>query len=193
MKSQHVNMKKYSSAFILIMVFFGMMLLVVAASPTWADDKELIANAMSAAPEAIARNATVVAVDEQGQMRTLQEGTNHFTCLPDNPSTPANDPMCLDENGLLWLKAWMTKTEPPKGKIGFGYMLQGGGSPSNVDPYAAKPPEGRDYLKAPPHVMIFNYGDTMPGYPDPGENPDTSQPWVMWSGTPYVHLMIPTE
>lgn len=174
-------------------VFFAFVILIGTGSQTWAGDKELIANAMSAAPEAVAHNAAVVVIDEQGEMRKLKEGTNNFTCLPDDPSTPANDPMCLDKNGLEWAKAWITKTEPPKGKIGLAYMLQGGGSPSNVDPYATKPPAGRDYLKEPPHIMIFNHGDTMQGYPDPGENPDTSQPWVMWSGTPYEHLMIPIK
>ena len=29
--------------------------------------------------------------------------------------------------------AWVNKTEPPKGKVGFDYMLQGGTTPSNVD------------------------------------------------------------
>lgn len=148
---------------------------------------------MSAAPEAVARNAAVITVDEQGQIQTLREGSNYFTCLPDDPNTPANDPMCVDQNGLEWTKAWINKTEPPQGKVGFGYMLMGGGTPSNVDPYATAPPADGDYLSEPPHVMIFNYGYTMQGYPDPGENPDVSQPWVMWSGTPYQHLMIPIE
>ena len=175
-----------------IVGFFVLTIFAGIGSQTWADEK-LIASAMSAAPEAVGRNATIVVVDEKGQMQTLKEGTNNFTCLPDDPSTPANDPMCVDENGLEWTKAWIGKTEPPEGKIGFGYMLEGGGTPSNVEPYATKPPEGRQYIQEPPHVMIFNYGDGMQGYPDPGEDVDPSQPWVMWGGTPYEHLMIPTE
>jgi hypothetical protein len=159
----------------------------------WADDRELIVSAMSAAPEAVAQHATVLAVDKQGALRTLREGTNNFTCLPDDPSTPANDPMCLDENGLEWAKAWISKSDPPRGKIGFGYMLQGGGTPSNTDPHPAKSSQDGTFLREPPHVMLFNYGNAMQGYPDPGEKPDTSQPWVMWSGTPYEHLMIPIE
>lgn len=101
--------------------------------------------------------------------------------------------MCVDENGLEWVKAWINKVEPPKGKVGFAYMLLGGGAASNVDPYATEPPASGAYLKEPPHVMIFNTRDVMQGYPDPGEDPDTSRPWVMWSGTPYEHLMIPVE
>lgn len=165
----------------------------VFTSPT--TDEELIANALSAAPEAIAKNATVVAFGADGKLRTLREGSNNFTCIPDNPSNPANDPMCLDKNGVEWAMAWINKTEPPKGKVGFGYMLQGGTTPSNVDPSATKPPEGMDWMQEPPHVMIFNYGGSgvIQDYPSPGEMADMTQPWVMWAGTPYEHLMLPVE
>lgn len=158
-----------------------------------ASDEEMVANAMSAAPKAVGENATILAVEADGSTRTLQEGTNNFTCFPDDPSTPANDPMCVDENGLAWAEAWMTKTNPPEGKIGFGYMLAGGGTPSNVDPYATEPPAGKAPLDEPPHVMVFNTAEAMQGYPDPGEDVDPTQPWVMWGGTPYEHLMIPVE
>lgn len=174
-----------------------MMVFAVTAAgvvpPAWADDKKLIENAISAAPAAVGRHATVVMMNAQGQMVTLRAGSNNFTCMPDDASTPANDPMCLDQNGMEWAKAWMNKGVPPQGRIGFGYMLQGGSSPSNVDPYAKQPPQGRKHLKEGPHVMIFNYGGGMQGYPDSGEDPDTTQPWVMWGGTPYEHLMIPVK
>jgi hypothetical protein len=156
-------------------------------------DEEMIANALSAAPETVARNATVIAFDEKGNVRTLRRGSNNFTCIPDDPTNPANDPQCLDENGLEWAKAWVAKTEPPKGKIGFGYMLQGGTTPSNVEPFATQPPKGTAWMPEPPHVMIFNYGEAMRGYPAPGEHADMTQPWVMWAGTPYEHLMIPVK
>jgi hypothetical protein len=80
----------------------------------------LIANAMSAAPSAVAKEAAIVVPGENGQMRTLREGTNGFTCMPDDPGTPGNDPMCLDQNGMEWAKAWMSHTDPPAGKVGFG-------------------------------------------------------------------------
>ena len=158
-------------------------------------DDEMIANALSAAPEAIAANATVIAFDAEGKVRTLREGTNNFTCIPDDPTNPANDPNCVDKNGLEWVMAWINKTEPPKGKIGFGYMLQGGTTPSNVDPFATKPPEGMTWMQEPPHVMVFNYGGggAIQDYPKPGEMADMTQPWVMWADTPYEHLMLPVN
>ena len=156
-------------------------------------DAEMIANAVSAAPAAVAEGAAVVAFDAKGNIRTLREGTNGFTCIPDDPTNPANDPNCVDANGLEWVKAYVSRTEPPKGKIGFGYMLQGGTTPSNVDPYATEPPAGTSWMQEPPHVMVFNHGDTMTGYPEPGEHADMTRPWVMWAGSPYAHLMLPVK
>jgi hypothetical protein len=124
-------------------------------------------------------------------MRTLREGTNNFTCMADDP-TPGKNPMCLDENGMAWAHAWMTKTEPPKDKVGFGYMLAGGATPSNTDPHATAP-AGGELAQEPPHVMIFNFPELPADYPQPGDTPDMSQPWVMWAGTPYEHLMIPVQ
>jgi hypothetical protein len=156
-------------------------------------DAEMITNAMSAAPEAVARDATVIALDEKGNARTLREGSNGFTCLPDNPASPGNDPMCLDANGMEWAKAWMGKTTPPAGKVGFGYMLMGGSDASNAEPHAMAPAPGGQWVDTGPHVMLFNVGEMAQNYPSQKENPDTRQPYVMWPGTPYEHLMIPVK
>ena len=43
-------------------------------------DEELIKLSLSAAPEAIAKDATVVVMDHDGKMRTLREGTGQWTC-----------------------------------------------------------------------------------------------------------------
>jgi hypothetical protein len=156
-------------------------------------DADLIAKAKSAAPEAVGANATVVAFEADGKMRTLQKGSNIFTCIPDDPQTPGEDPMCLDPNAMEWAEAWMQKKDPPAGKIGFGYMLKGGPTASNADPFATAPAPGKDWLETGPHVMIFNVGDKMAGYPRDKENPDSMQPYVMWPDTPYEHLMIPVR
>jgi hypothetical protein len=175
----------------------GAMVIVAASSASAADmtDEEMIKSALSAAPESIAKNAAVITFDASGKPRTLREGTNNFTCIPDDPSNPFPDPNCVDKNGLEWVMALVNKTEPPKGKVGFGYMLQGGTTPSNVDPSATKPPEGMDWMQEPPHVMVFNYGGeaAIQDYPKPGEKADMTQPWVMWAGTPYEHLMLPVK
>ena len=65
--------------------------LLLSAPPAFAQmsDEDMIQNAMSAAPEAVAKDATIIAMDDQMQMRTLREGTNNFTCMPDNPASRA--------------------------------------------------------------------------------------------------------
>lgn len=156
------------------------------------DDAALIASAEAAAPAAVSGAATIYAMDDKGEMRTLREGTNGFWCMPDTPSTPGPDPMCGDANSMEWAMAWIGKTDPPKGKVGFMYMLEGGTDASNTDPYASAPTEGNNWITTGPHVMVVNAMDVMQGYPDAAA-PDTSQPYVMWPGTPYAHLMIPVE
>ncbi len=142
-----------------------------------AADKKAITSAMTAAPKKVAAAATIVAVGTDGKMRTLRKGNNGFTCMPDNPTTPGPDPMCMDQAALEWAEAWMGHKPPTVGKVGFMYMLAGGTDASNVDPYAMiVGAEARFYDMYPKH-----------------KQPDTALPYVMWSGTPYQHLMIPVK
>jgi hypothetical protein len=147
----------------------------LANIPASADDAAMIKNAEMAAPPTLSSQAAIYAMGQDGKMRTLREGANGWWCMPDDPSTPGNDPMCGDANSMEWAMAWIGKTEPPKGKIGFMYMLMGGPAASNTDPYAMAPPEGKDWIMDRPHVMIVNFGDSMSGYPTGEENPDTSR------------------
>jgi hypothetical protein len=155
-----------------------------------ATDEERIKSAMSAAPETVSRDATIIAIDEKMQARTLRQGTNMWTCMPDGPS-PGVDPMCLDRNGLEWAQAWMAHKDPPPDKMGFGYMLMGGSDASNTDPFATGPAEGQSWVDTGPHVMILNIGNRFEGYPTTPDDP--KQPFVMYPNTPYAHLMIPVR
>ena len=154
-------------------------------------DEELTASAMKAAPKKVAENATIVAPDPSGGMRTLRKGTNGFTCMPDNPETPGPDPMCWDKNAGNWVDAYLNHKTPAAGKVGLMYMLAGGTDASNTDPYAAKPTTANHWIKTGPHIMIVgadaSFYDTYPKSSDP----DTKSPYVMWAGTPYQHLMAP--
>jgi hypothetical protein len=145
---------------------------------------------MSAAAEDVAKDATIITMDEKLNMRTLKPGTNGWTCMPDGPS-PGVDPMCVDQNGMEWAHAWMTHTDPPKDKMGFGYMLVGGSDASNTDPFATTPNPGDKWVDTGPHVMILNIGDRFAGYPTTPAN--TKSPYVMYPGTPYAHLMLPVK
>lgn len=169
----------------------------IAATPATAfkaakSDQALIASAMSAAPISISKDATVVAMDAKGAMRTLRKGTNGWTCMPDVPSSPGDDPMCADPNAWEWSAAWMAH-KPPSNKVGFIYMLKGGSDASNMDPYATSPVKGSHWVTTGPHVMVVGPGvKNMPGYSG-GANPDTAKPYVMFGGTPYEHLMNPLK
>ena len=153
-----------------------------------ANDADKIKSAMSAAPAAIAANATIM---DMATMKPIRKGTNGWTCLPDMPHSPGADPMCLDQNGMLWVEALTTRKDPPKGKMGFGYMLVGGSDASNTDPHATMPAPGGKWIDTGPHVMVLNIGDAFAGYPTTAAN--TKLPYVMFPGTPYAHLMIPVK
>jgi hypothetical protein len=155
-------------------------------------DAELIRSAMSAAPAAVARDATIISVDDKGAIRTVRKGTNGFTCMPDSPATPGPDPMCMDANALKWAQAWMTHQPPPANTVGLMYMLEGGTDASNVDPYATKPTKTNAWVKTGPHLMIVGAPSLLMNYPS-GASPNTASPYVMWPGTPYAHLMVPVR
>jgi hypothetical protein len=167
---------------------------LAVASPAGAEDRspeDLIASALSAGPAGAVRDATVVTADEHGMMTTLRAGSGAFTCMPDAPATPGNDPMCVDANGLKWIEALMRREAPPVGAVGLGYMLQGGSDADNDDPFAAAPPAGKPWVSTGPHLMIFNAPGLMEGHPANAD--DTTRPYVMYPGTPYAHLMVPVE
>lgn len=152
-----------------------------------------IANAMSAAPMAVAKDATLLdfPANAGDPMVVLRKGTNDWTCYADWPASPGNDPECNDPVAEAWLSALFAgKEAPPEITTpGLAYMLAGGSDPSNTDPMAAAPPEGKDWVASPGHVMLI-----MPGGFDAADyatEPKEDEPFIMWDGTPYEHLMIP--
>lgn len=163
-----------------------------AVAPS-AADKKMIRSAMQAAPKQVSRLATIIAMNADGSMRTLREGSNGFTCMPDNPATPGPDPMCMDKAAWQWAGAWIGHKTPASGTIGFMYMLAGGTDASNTDPYATKPSANNHWIKTGPHVMIVGADASFYDMYPKSANPDTSVPYVMWAGTPYQHLMIPIK
>ncbi|HUP02281.1 MAG TPA: hypothetical protein VM737_12295 [Gemmatimonadota bacterium] len=162
----------------------------LAQTPGGAEDAK-IASALTAGPASITAEAAVMdwPAGEGGAMTELRPGTNGWVCLPDVPSTPGDDPMCLDPVFQEWAAAWQGKTAPAIESVGLAYMLMGGTDASNIDPYATAPAEGEEWIEAGPHVMIV--------VPDPAllegitTNPDSGGPFVMWQGTPYAHIMMP--
>jgi hypothetical protein len=176
-----------------VCVLLPISLLAICTSAQGHDHRSIaakIANALTAGPPALSRNARVAEMNEDGTMRLLRKGSNDWTCVPDDQSTPGDNPMCLDPNAMEWLHAYMTKTAPPD-KVGFIYMLKGAWDFSNTDPFATKPQNGKPTITG-PHIMIMGPAvKSVPGYDRTGEGVNTSIPYVMWKDTPYEHLMIP--
>jgi hypothetical protein len=149
-------------------------------------EPEYIAKARTAAPESIVNEATIVMKQEQGDPKVLQTGSNGFTCLVSEDGTP----LCADANGMEWMKAIGAKATPPN-KTGFIYMMAGDTGTSNHDPYAT---DKSHWVQTGPHVMIVGAAalDMASIYPRPMD-PDPSQAYVMYPGTPYAHLMLPVD
>jgi hypothetical protein len=147
-------------------------------------DSEYTAQALSAAPKAIAKDATVVRIEKNGSMRTLRTGTNGFTCL-----VMPFGPMCNDPNAMAFLHALMNH-QPPPDRIGISYMLAGDKGASNTDPYATRKTADNHWIVTGPHLMVFGPGSKVFGYTE-AKDPDPNSPYMMWAGTPYEHAMIP--
>src|SRR5580700_8142533 len=82
-------------------------------------DEELIKLALSAAPEAVTKDATVIMVGTDGKTRTLRQGSALWTCMPGHTDRADPDPMCGDKNAMEWAAAWMGHKDPPANKVGF--------------------------------------------------------------------------
>lgn len=151
-------------------------------------DSELIKSAESAGPASISKNATI----KDWNMKVLREGSNGWTCLPDNPKTPGNDPWCMNDPWLNLLDALTNKRNPSYKETGIAYMLKGDTPVSNTDPYATEPKPGDDWVEGlQAHLMIL-----LPDRAQLKFFPTDSKaggPWVMWADTPYAHLMVPID
>ena len=161
--------------------------LVLLSAPAQAQD-DAIESAMSAAPASISAEARILAWD----FNELRPGENGWTCLPDRPDTPGNDPWCVTEAWMNFLNAYVSNTEPSYTEIGFAYMLMGDTPVSNRDPYETEPTDPEDWVtELGPHLMMVIPDSSML------DNISTDHlnggPWIMWPDTPYAHIMIPLE
>lgn len=147
-------------------------------------DAKYLAEALSAAPAAVAKGAAVVRLEKDGSMRTLRAGNNGFTCM-----IMGTDKMCNDANSMEFIHAVM-KMIPPPDKVGISYMLAGDEGASNTDPYATGKTADNHWLVTGPHIMVFGTPSKKLGYTE-AKDPDPTQPYMMWAGTPYEHAMIP--
>ncbi|RLT44874.1 MAG: hypothetical protein DWI57_02235 [Chloroflexi bacterium] len=155
--------------------------------------EQKIANAMSGGPAAISREAKIV--EWTSEMPVLREGTNGWTCIPDEgfpfATTPLNDPLCYDEAWIPWFDALFAGTDPILTRPGVVYGYPGTASIDNDDPFAAAPPAGKGYDFIPPHIALSFPGGVMPEGSPTAMHEGMNMPFVMYPDTPYQHVMAP--
>jgi hypothetical protein len=147
-----------------------------------------IAKVKTAAPASVVNNATITMPQPDGSSKTVQTGSNGFTCFIGNDGTPE----CDDENAMEWRKALQAKQAPPN-KIGFIFMLDGDTGTSNHD--SAERHTHQHWVQTGPHVMIVGGAarEMLSAYPRDLDVKDPTQPYVMFPGKPNEHLMIPVH
>lgn len=145
--------------------------------------------AMSAAPESIARNATVMVMDPSGKFVAVKQGTNPFTCYSDIPDTPKADPVCADPNAKQFITSMMNKEPAPANKQpGVAYMANGGQHWEKNGQVLMKEEPGAKLVDEPPHWMVtWPFDPKTSGLPT---EPNAGGVYVMFAGTPYAHLMV---
>lgn len=178
-------MRKWIAVFVVVVVsMMGAARVATAQKKAELSDAQYVTEALSAAPKAIAKDATVVRVDKDGKTRTLREGKNGFTCM-----MMGTDKMCNDGNSMEFINAVM-KHEPPPDKVGVSYMLVGDDGASNTDPYAMEKTADNHWVVTGPHIMVVGPASKSLGYTE-APDPDPTKPYMMWAGTPYEHAMVP--
>jgi hypothetical protein len=161
----------------------GLLLPVSAPAQALPTPDDPVAYAESAGIPEIAAQATIL--DAEGGV--LRQGTNDWTCM-----ALAGAPMCVDQQWMSWLDAYINqRDEVEVTAIGISYMLRGDEGASNIDPFAEGPTADNEWVRTGPHLMLIA--------PDPAllegipTDPAGGGPYVMWRGTPFVHVMIPVE
>jgi hypothetical protein len=151
-------------------------------------ETEYIAKVRTAAPASVVNNAAIIMDQPDGTAKTLQAGSNGFTCFIGGDGTPE----CDDQNAMEWRKALRANQTPPN-KIGFIFMLAGDTGTSNHD--SSQRHMHEHWVQTGPHVMIVGGAarEMLSPYPRDADVKDSTQPFVMFPGKPNEHLMIPVH
>ena len=142
-------------------------------------DAEKIADALSAGPTFITKDATLLdwPSSPDGEYRVLHKGTNEWTCLPGIPGYPHDEPGCFDRVFFQWMRDSIAGRTPRIDRIGIAYMYLGAWVKSAQDS------SGKEFHVGPHLMIVTPHQDEVQGL-----NRDGS------TGMPYVaHLPNRTE
>ncbi len=117
--------------------------------------------------------------DAPGRTVVLRDGTNRFTCIPDNPKAIGKPSMCADAASMQWLADF--KAHKPKSTNtvpGITYMFAGATQRSDSDPYDMASPE----IHLRPHwMMLWPFDPKTTGVPNKHK---PTGAYLMWAGSP---------
>src|ERR1700740_2419495 len=142
-------------------------------------DAEKIADALSAGPAFVTKDATLLdwPATRGGEYRVLRKGSNEWTCLPAIPGYPHDEPGCFDPIFLRWMQDSLAGRTPHIDRIGISSMYLGAWK-------SAKDGSSGHEFHVGPHLMVVGPNqDEFQGF-----NRDAT------NGMPYVtHLPNRTE
>jgi hypothetical protein len=201
-------MKRPVLVFPLVLLFLGS---VVPAAAKASDEQVMevpnaavqIAGAVAAAPPDMRDGARVLAYDAKGELVLARKGTNHLTCLADDPSKEGFHSACYQDG----LEAYMAR--------GRELRKQGIDGPDNLDRRHDEIKAGKlDIPRTPCAVYTLGGADAKQD-PTTGEvtggkmlyaiyipfateestglstTPEMKgAPWIMRPGTPTAHIMV---
>lgn len=182
-------MKKHlcrKSIFKSLISFYVLSVATMSAVASDESDAAKIRRAMMAAPGNISADATIL--DADGTV--LREGSNGWTCFPGVPLIPGDKhPMCNDAVWMAWLSDLFAGMDPtPPSTIGYSYMLRGDALVNNDNPVAGPGDPGMWDQEGPHLMILYPPGIDISHLP---RDPNAGGPYVMWDGTPLVHVMVP--
>jgi hypothetical protein len=125
-------------------------------------DAEKIADALSAGPEFVTKNATILdwPAAPGGEYRVLRKGTNEWTCLPAVPGYPHDEPGCFDKVFMEFMKDGLAGRTPHIDAVGISYMYKGAFVRKPGDTDTSKPE-----FHVGPHIMIVSpHQDELQSY-----------------------------
>jgi len=151
----------------------------------------------AAGPKFIGEKATIVGADQS----VLRKGTNGWTCLAGNPrpypeggwATPHDAmPLCADGEGMKWIQAYVTGEKPNLERDSIMYMLMGDMGEDNTTPLVLNKKDAKkgEWIESGRHLMLMPKDPaSLAKFPT---NFNKGDPYQMFAGTDYVHIMIPS-
>ena len=192
------KMYKKFSLFYLVMISISISLSAYEPYGSHTSDKWQIWAYSSAAPSFIGDNAAIIGASGE----VIREGNNGWTCQSGNPRPYPKKgwknpheamAVCHDDEGMKWMMAYMQGKKPEMERDSFMWMLNGdmGEDNTKAGVFNKKDSAPGQWIESGPHLML------MPKDPATIEKFPTDfmsgAPYVMFAGTDYAHLMIPTE